>query len=302
MLKYPFLAQCANRNSVPRSNQHTGLPEDWFSNTILNMYDMVGFSFDFFVDWSLSPNQITPNAWLKRILTDPPQNLTDQQVKEGLISFEGTEYLTLFAKFCNKNNLTLHYILFREVDWEKSPEIIFVVTIKYIDDDLDFHIERLDIEALQSKIRAFSGGAVRIGSKGLIYGTSCLECFLSKTDSLYPGDVDLIIVNKNDLEIHSILEFKKHNLDTPIESQKLGNYYPNPDRRKYDRLAILKNYLSAQKLFCVYYPTKSCLNGKIESIEGQVGSLVSGKTLLLPLPTANDQNSYSVFVKGTLDF
>jgi hypothetical protein len=112
----------------------------------------------------------------------------------------------------------------------------------------------------------------------------------------------LIIVNKNDLEIHSILEFKKHNLDTPIENQKLGNYYPNPDRRKYDRLAILKNYLSTQKLSCIYYPTKSFLNGKIESIEGQVGNLVSGKTLLLPLPTANDQNSYSVFVKRTLDF
>ena len=70
MLTNPFLAQCANRMVMPKSNSITGTPEDWFDNAILNEFGMIAFSFDFFVDWST--NQLTPYAWVKRILTVSP--------------------------------------------------------------------------------------------------------------------------------------------------------------------------------------------------------------------------------------
>lgn len=305
MLQKPFLALCADRNRSPQSNIVTGSPEDWFDNSVLNQKNLTGFSFDFFVNWTT--NQISPFAWVKRIMRVNPNSLfANKQIDVGIISneiinFDGEDYLKLFVRFCTTHNLTLQYVLFREIDWASAPENIFIATVTSVGEELRFAIEAIEIIELQRRIRNYSGGSVRIGLKGLIYGTSRLECFLSKTDSLYPGDVDLIVVDSTTMEIKSILEFKKHNLATAIENEKLGNYYPNPDKRKYDRLAILGNYLApVPKLMCIYYPTRSNENGKAEIIKGKIGELTSGSSKTIRLPRLGDVSTYDFFVNEVL--
>jgi hypothetical protein len=304
MFKNPTLAQCQNRDILPKSNTLTGKPEDWFDNVILDEFGMVGFSFDFFVNWKT--NQISPYAWIKKILTVPPSTLIkngaieEQTIIENLIQFEGQEYLELFAKFCGKFNLKLQYLLFREVNWDENPETIFLVSISY-ETELIFKVEVIDIKELAEKIKNYSGGNVSIGRKGLTYGTSLLECYFSKTNSLYPGDVDLIIFDKKNLEVKVLLEYKKHNLNTPIKHQKLSNYYPYPDKRKYDRLSILKDYFkSFPKLICLYYPTKTNDKGRAEIIEGKTGQLVSGRSGYLDLPIKNDLETYKLLAKQVI--
>jgi hypothetical protein len=149
-------------------------------------------------------------------------------------------------------------------------------------------------------IRSYSGGPIQIGSKGLIYGTSRLECYLSSTDSLYPGDVDLIVLNPNNRP-SAILEFKKHTLATNIREQKLSNYYPRPDGRKYDRLELLREFISGDggnvPLLVLYYPTNSAFTeGRLELLKGNTGHLATKATGNFLLPTDKSHDKYNNIV------
>ena len=124
----------------------------------------------------------------------------------------------------------------------------------------DFEIVSRTVRALKKFIRRESGGPIRVGTKGLTYGTSAIECFLSKTESAYPGDVDTIVCDKNG-NLFLMVEYKKHNLDRPISADLAGKYYPKKDGRKYQRLnALLNFYRGGSKsipFVVLYYSTKS---------------------------------------------
>ena len=299
MLQHTFLARCDNRASLPRQNQTAGSPDDWFNNEILTKVNLLGFTFDFFVNWTKL--NLGSSIWVKRILKVEPTSLTDEEAVAAVIDFEGKFYLDHFIKFASIQNLKLSYLLFREIDWGSVEEEIIGVTFDGTTADADIKVTRISLAQLGSAIRFHSGGAVYVGAKGLTYGTSQLECFLSKTDSAYPGDCDLLIVDIESLEPKCILEFKKHNLNTPISMQKLSNYYPAPDKRKYDRLAMLRNGLEpSPKLINIYYPTNAEKIAKIESYGGGFGTLKSLGDFVLDLPTKGDSDSYSEFVAQTI--
>ncbi len=139
--------------------------------------------------------------------------------------------------------------------------------------------EVISLDNVKDSIRALSGGPVTIGTKGLIYGTSALECYLSQSDALWPGDVDSVLWSHTTNSAVALLEFKKHTLTTPISSQELSSYYPNPDGRKYNRLAVLRDHLSANlPLFVIYYPTNTMHDTiKIERVVGPYGGLRASK-------------------------
>lgn len=145
-------------------------------------------------------------------------------------------------------------------------------------------------------IQEYSGGAVRIGNKELIYGTTNLECVLSKTDSAYPEDMDMLLLNENADPV-AIFEFKKHTLSPDVSDQKLSNYYPNPDRRKYDRLAIFKEYVFNRlaidvPIILFYYPSNPvgeyC---RVEVLTGSAGNLKvkAGGKFKLPVDTSDSE-------------
>lgn len=115
---------------------------------------------------------------------------------------------------------------------------------------------------LAAAITLKSGGPMRIGDKGLVYSTSALEAHLSKTSSPWPGDADLVVFDAVDHTPRCVIELKKHTERSrlPLDQQRVENYAGpgGPDRRKYDRLSLLAEQVSAGgplPLFTLYYST-----------------------------------------------
>lgn len=303
MLVKPFLAKCSDRTSMPKSHPTSGNPEDWLSSELLLEHELLGITFDFFVDWSANPNKITPTIWVKRILKS---EFTYAEVVADLhnvlITEFGFEYLERLISFCTDCQLQMQLIIFRDdFDWVNPLSEILVVNLSNNNqqDLVDKH-SIISIEIFKELIRNNSGGPVQIGSKALIYGTSSLECYLSGTNSLYPGDVDLILLDRSNKPA-GILEFKKHTLDTPISKQRLKNYYPYPDGRKYNRLSILKDYLSNESntvpFFVIYYPTNSeCTEGRLELLQGAANNLSTKTASNFALPINNSHEEYSKMI------
>lgn len=303
MLQMPYLALCENRAVMPKNHPSSGAPEDWFSNDILNQNELFGITFDFFIDWSQNPYSVTPVIWIKRILSfNYTYNDLLTNIDYVIINEFGQDYINRLTAFASIYDFQVQFLFFRDdSDWSNdNSQLLIVNAEKDVDGNITFNGNHIFISQLRELIRANSGGPIRIGQKGLIYGTSRLECFLSKTDSLYPGDVDLIILDKQNIP-RGILEFKKHTLNNPIDSQKLSNYYPMPDGRKYDRLALLKDYLSREgnkiPFFVIYYPTNGEIKqGRLELLQGVAGTLSTRAASNFPLPHNKTLEDYTKVV------
>ena len=124
---------------------------------------------------------------------------------------------------------------------------------------------------------------------------------LSHTDAVWPGDADLIILDKSTSPV-ALIEYKKHTLDTPINNQKLLNYYPSRDKRKYDRLEILRSFLGSGTQFInLYYPTNPMHKVmKFEKIIGNIGSLQGGNVTECNIP--KNKREYPNVVNSLLHF
>ncbi|MEO6820255.1 MAG: hypothetical protein ABI266_01350 [Ginsengibacter sp.] len=304
MLKKPILAKCCDRNSMPKTHPTSGSPEDWFSKEILAKHNLSGISFDFFVNWHLNPPSITPIIWIKRILSSQysyPQAIAN--IKNTLVKEFGEKQLEVLKAFAKNNHFKIQFIIFKdELYWKDRASEILIVNFK-IDENEQFIFDTLLItmDEFETTIRNHSGGSVQIGSKGLIYGTSNLECYLSHTNSLYPGDADMIILDENCKSI-CILEFKKHTLNSSIESQQLANYYPDPDGRKYNRLAILKEYLKPYNanipLLNIYYPTRSHFKeGRLELLKGSADNLSTKAASNFALPDIHSIDGFNSIIE-----
>lgn len=240
MLVKPYLALTTDRNKLPKSHPFSGAPEEWFINDILKQRSVFGVSFDFFVNWK--NNTISNEFWVKRIVKDEytPWPLTDKGIlQQKIYDCDGIEYVRVLSRFASKYNVNLKYLLFKESNrWNDE---MLIVSVAFNNKWEVYQVTEKNISDLKKDIKLLSGGSISIGNKGLVYSTSTLEGYLSQTDAAWPGDADLIVLDKA-LNPVALLEYKKHTLDTPMRDQKLSNYYPSKDRRKYDRLAILRSF------------------------------------------------------------
>lgn len=299
MLQNTKLAKCSDRTKYSKINNKYGDPSEWFSNEKLSEYQLSSISFDFFVDWSKNPPIITPIFWIKKILTDKFSyadflNDLHNNIEK---SFTNTE-LSIFKSILTIYKCKIQLVIFNdEQDWKNSNSQIILVDIKTThENNLKYSSSIIKIKDLMNLIKTYSGGEVKIGGKGLIYGTSKLECILSKTDSLYPGDIDCLLFDEH-LNPMAIVEYKKHNLDEDISSQSLTRYYPNPDGRKYDRLFLLKKFLDNSgfniPILCLYYPTNIIFSeGRLELIGGSYERLQPIFASNFRLPHNTDIDSY----------
>lgn len=291
MLAKPILAKCSDRALLPKSHPTTGSPEIWLSNSILVKNQLFGISFDFFVDWSNNPPVLMPTIWIKRILLNNHSYQDIINDIENVIQKEFTEeYLERLTSFSIRYKLSVQLVIFQDdYDWSNEESNILLVTLERNDPKkIDYKHSLYTIANFKKEIQTNSGGPVQVGAKGLIYGTSRLECYLSTTTSAYPGDVDLILLDSQN-DVKAILEFKKHTLAGPITGQKLSNYYNGPDKRKYDRIAILRDHfdpdLTKIPIIIVYYPTQESIkNLKVELVGGPVGKLDYLADVVLVLP------------------
>lgn len=303
MFYKPVLARCNDREVKARSHPFSGKPEDWLANSHLALHGLTGVSFDFFVNWKT--RLISSELWIKRLVkasVEPwPVNEPDAFLS-AIYQCDGEDTVRTLCGFADRYGLSCHYFLFKEsLDWELHPATI--VEAKFNRMGSVENLQNIKIPVLKLRIQRLSGGPVAVGWKGLIYGLTSLECFLSRTDAAWPGDADLVLVDSN-LAAFAIIEFKKHNLNTPIADQRLSNYYPRPDGRKYDRLALLKSHLGVDsniRVIVIYYPTRQSVDQvKLERIEGQAGGLRTAYSAMVPLPVATDERSCRAFVNSVI--
>ena len=210
--------------------------------------------------------------------------------------------------------MSCHYFLFKESsDWENSPASI--VAVSFGGSGLVTDVREVELPLLMDRIQMHSGGPVPIGEKGLRLGSSTLECYLANDrkdeGAAWPGDADLVLVDSNSTP-HTIIEFKKHTPSSskPFADQKLANYYQrgdnwSPDGRKYNRLAMLRDYLSGNAplpIIVVYFPTPTSIDQvQLERVEGADRSLRTAESEFVPLPKASDAQSCRDFVASLLE-
>jgi hypothetical protein len=300
MLVKPYLALTTDRSKLSKRHPFSGAPEDWLINAILKQRSLFGVSFDFFVNWN--NNVVSNEFWVKRIVKTEyaPWPITDKGIlQQKIYDCDSMEYVKVLSRFASKYNVILKYQLFKESNsWNDDMTIISVV---FNNNGEVSHVINKRISDLKEDIKSLSGGPISIGKKGLIYSTSTLEGYLSRTDAAWPGDADLVILDKA-LNPVALLEYKKHTLDTPIKDQQLSNYYPYPDKRKYDRLAILRSFLGIDTPFInIYYPTNPVFQSiKFEKISGAISNLRSSEVKGCYVP--KNQSEYPNVVDSILEF
>ncbi|WP_111292295.1 hypothetical protein [Bacillus safensis] len=292
MLLKPKHARCDNRKVLSKRHEVAGDAEDWFSRELLNEYQLSGVNFDFFVAWTnLTHGTLSNEFWVKRNVSEDIIESTKCEVIQNMIyECDSEEFVKDLAILANGS---LKYKLFREsVDWANLTED--QCPILSVDIDVTGKVtavRRENLSHLMKHIKELSGGSIKIGSKGLIYSYTNLECFLSRTDAAWPGDADLILLNSEKKPV-AILEFKKHTNRDAIEDHKFEQYYKtkSSDKRKYNRLAILRDALGENMPFLViYYPTREEFDYiLIDEVLGDVGNLRAGREWRLDLPVDID--------------
>ena len=286
MIFKPVLRNCSPNGDPPETNAIAGEPENWFTDDLLDKYQLKQISFDFFVDWS--NNKVSSEFWVKRIADSEPIEPTTTNVQQKIYDCDGKDYVMNLAGFANGN---LKYKIFREgTNWDNyynNPDLTPTPILDVLIDESGkvTEVKKIKLQTLMTQIRVLSGGPVRIGRKGLGNAFTDLECYLKGTDALWPGDADMVLLNESN-EAIAILEFKKHTLDAKIEKRMFGRYYPNPDGRKYNRLALLRDSINDSiPIIMIYYPTKEHHSYiLVERIDGSFKKLFSSKIIKLDLP------------------
>tara|TARA_B100001741_G_scaffold892_1_gene755 strand:+ start:7445 stop:8362 length:918 start_codon:yes stop_codon:yes gene_type:complete len=139
------------------------------------------------------------------------------------------------------NNYPLHYNLNEKLifslKFELKKSILNLITIK----KLSFY----EFEKGIKKLRGFSFNKV----KTLKSGPSHLSCYSSnKTLNPFPGDLDGCILNKVNNKVVSLIEFKTHNINSPINQEHIGKY-GKQDWRRFEVLFNLQLFLEKKQNF-----------------------------------------------------
>ena len=319
MLHKPISAFCNDRERPAPTHLCSGEPDEWLADTYLEHHGLMGLTFDFFVNWTT--RSVSNRLWMKRIVNhsftpwpiNSSHDTSNAIYQSAIYQCDDEEKVKQLCGFANRYKLSCHYFLFKESsDWENTPAPI--VAVSFGGDGLVTDVREVELSTLKSRIQQWAGGPVYVGRKGLGVGSSTLECYLAnaRTGAAWPGDADLVLVDSN-FTPHAIIEFKKHTPSARFSfpDQKLSNYYRRGNRwsqdgRKYNRLAMLRDYLSGNSplpIIVVYFPTPTDIKQvKLEHVEGADEELIATKSEFVPLPKTSDAGSCKDFVASLLEF
>ena len=308
MLRKPTLAFCDNQ-APALTHPFSGEPDEWLADTYLEPHGLVGLTFDFFVNWRT--RSVSKRLWIKRIVEPSftPWPVLSHDLSNAIYQCDGEEKVKQLCRFADRYGMSCHYFLFQESrDWKNSPAPI--VAVSFGRDGLVTDVREVELSILMRRIQVHAGGPVFVGRKGLRLGSSTLECYLAnaRTGAAWPADADLVLVDSN-FALHAIIEFKKHtpSSNKSFADQKLSNYYrwgednKSPDGRKYNRLALFRDFLSGNApslpMIVVYYSTIPATNQvQLERVEGVDRRLIATESEFVPLPKASDEQSCRDFV------
>lgn len=155
--------------------------------------------------------------------------------------------LTDIKKNININELTLVYKLANDLeckfflfiwplnypkDYDVNLKLIYSFKFKIFNNELEIHsFKKANLHDLGQGIGILRGFGFN-NAKNLNTASSNVECYLANnTRNPWPGDIDAIIYNNINQRYQAIIEFKTHNINSPIEQEEIGKYGEQDWRR-----------------------------------------------------------------------
>ena len=212
------------------------LPQNWTTTT-----------FHYFIRWGENPlavSEACPVTLLVDLEHDEPiTSVTPEAIARAFNGNEASKKLETAQRILSPHQKRAFALLLPEHPAEpvnfQTPIWHTNATQPETED-----IKTITVRDLAIDIRKHRGQTAPIGQKGLTYGTSAVECFLSKTQDSFPGDADCVIADDIG-QIRFVIEYKKHNTKGPIARHLANRYYKNgSDRRKYQSLQALATAFS----------------------------------------------------------
>lgn len=165
---------------------------------------------------------------------------------------------------------------------------IIVFLPELINNEVDLsHAKWINLKGLEAGIKKYRGRSYN-AVKSLKSANSNVECYLAnQTKNPWPGDIDGLIVDKSSGLVKSIIEFKTHNIDSPIEEQFIGKY-GKQDWRRFEVLYSLQDSIQSAlghrpKLFYMVWGTGDYTNHRHLKIDEIVnGQSVNSTTFVRP--------------------
>lgn len=168
-------------------------------------------------------------------------------------------------------------------------------------------IEKGDLNEFESFIKKLRNGYSFQRVKPLNSAKTYMECYLANRSGSnknpWPGDLDGILIDNDTNEIKVLLEFKTHNLDTPIREEDSGKY-GTIDERRFRVLTICQGHvgrIQSEKpliLFIVWGTKPAHEKIKIQAI---LDNQLLGEKYI-KRPDSSDENELNDYATAIINF
>lgn len=274
MIRNLFQARCEDRAKVITVAEQ---PLEWIQSALTGT--QTTRSFHFLVSWTANPPCIAGPLWMTRLLMATHDReieaATDETVRVAVETADLRRAWMPLSSLAERLGTGAECVLLPEYQAKTVDANSPVWRVSWTASGT-MQLSGGSVRELAGHIRRIRGGDAALGSKGLIYGTSAVECWLSRTGDIFPGDCDCLLCENDEPRV--IIELKKHTLSGPIGDNLASKYYPVPDGRKFDALFALQRkcqevYGRDVPIAVVYYATRFRAV-RVQMIAGQGGALV----------------------------
>lgn len=251
----PVLAKCIDRSQEAYDPVK---PDEIISQALKKRRQICStFSFNFFINWE--EGKFADHFWFTRLLKYKQTIPSVEQIKQAFMLSDHYFDLLSLSHFAIQFGVHVNGVVLPE------PQNITEITentpawmIELREGKNHLNVQETNLKELQEKMAVIRGNRFTpMGRKGLNYGSSAVECWLSTRGNIYPGDCDLLLACNNQPKL--IVEFKKHTKRMqPIEDHLAEKYYNNgSDFRKYESLFLLRDFFEEKgitvPILVVYY-------------------------------------------------
>ncbi len=276
------------------------LPFEWIKNSLPQKYVIVDFDGGVV---NFLYKKVTAFFIKKEFVFDNLEDITDEKIIE-LYNAEHDERLLERCNISQILDVPLFFISwpkdYPEHSYSEIPKPVFIFQITQQDNKINIKkINQGTVKDLEDFI--FSYRQWRIPRvKSLLISKTHMECHLNKTSSPWPGDYDGVIFEKDSQKVLGILEFKTHNLDTPIEDQSITKY-STADVRRFKPLHYLqknlmvKQYVLPSILYVIWGTKKHHTKIKIQKFDDQ--KILAEEYVDSPLITQNTNSITSKIIE-----
>lgn len=244
-IRFPISGEDPLKWIRSRDPSHLVFDVDGF---IINRFKKPSGNFSRFEIDSIDPEDLKRNELIEEIITDYSYKVIGNIVFSQMLEVNHWVIVTL-KEFPKGYPMSCKGIL--SINFQLKENKLKLITKKYLTVS--------QMEQGIKKLRKMSFSKV----KPLKTAPTHLSCYLNnQTLNPFPGDLDGILISDN--IIKSLIEFKTHNIDSPVENENIGKY-GKEDWRRFNVLYSLQEEIHKRQnykpdLFYIAWGTKNIPN------------------------------------------